>query len=296
MPRSSHFTRFLAATRAQGGFLAAFPARFIATCVMACAAPYAVASAASVDKPAPAAASKPAPAPKAAPTTNPSAVPADVRARIAAKLPGVNPADVAASPIPGLYEVIAGAQILYATPDGKYVLAGNIFDVDRQENLTAARWRDVRMKALAAISESNMIVFGPPNAKMTVTVFTDIDCGYCRKFHSHIAEMNKAGVRVRYLMYPRTGPDTESWAKAEQVWCSADRRDALSRAKKGEPLKAKACGDAAIKSQYELGSDMGVEGTPAVFTQNGDQIGGYLTPAELVQAIQESSKTPVAAR
>jgi thiol:disulfide interchange protein DsbC len=131
---------------------------------------------------------------------------------------------------------------------------------------------------------------------MTVTVFTDIECGYCRKFHSQIAEVNKAGVRVRYLLYPRTGPDTESWAKAEQVWCSADRRDALSRAKKGEALKAKACGDAAIKTQYELGSDLGVEGTPAVFTQNGDYIGGYLTPAELVQAIQESAKTPVAAR
>jgi thiol:disulfide interchange protein DsbC len=141
-----------------------------------------------------------------------------------------------------------------------------------------------------------MIVFGPANAKMTVTVFTDIDCGYCRKFHSQIADVNKAGVRVRYMFFPRTGPATESWTKAEQVWCAADRRDALTRAKKGDTFKGKSCGDAAVKSQYELGSDLGVEGTPAIFTQNGDYVGGYLAPAELVQAIQESQKAAVAAR
>jgi thiol:disulfide interchange protein DsbC len=141
-----------------------------------------------------------------------------------------------------------------------------------------------------------MIVFGPANAKMTVTVFTDVDCGFCRKFHSQIADVNKAGVRVRYMFYPRTGPGTESWSKAEQVWCATDRREALTRAKKGDAVKGKSCGDAAVKSQYELGSDLGVEGTPAIFTQSGDYIGGYLTPAELVQAIQESQKMAVAAR
>jgi len=108
--------------------------------------------------------------------------------------------------------------------------------------------------------------------------------------------MNKAGVRVRYMLYPRTGPGTESWIKAEQVWCSADRRDALTRAKRGDALKAKPCGDGPIKSQYELGADLGVEGTPAIFTQNGDYIGGFLTPAELVQSVQESQKAAVAAR
>ena len=84
-----------------------------------------------------------------------------------------------------------------------------------------------------------MIVYGPPTSKMTVTVFTDVDCGFCRKFHSQIADLNKAGVRVRYLMFPRTGPGTESWKKAEQVWCANDRRDALTRAKRGETIKSK---------------------------------------------------------
>jgi thiol:disulfide interchange protein DsbC len=227
---------------------------------------------------------------------SPANVPPDVRARVVSKLQGASPDDVAMSPIPGLYEVTMGGLIAYVSADGKYLLSGNVYDLDSQVNLTATRRNAARAKALAAASESNMIVFGPANAKMTVTVFTDIDCGYCRKFHSQIADVNKAGVRVRYMMYPRTGPDTESWTKAEQVWCAADRRDALTRAKRGEAIKGKACGDAAIKSQYELGSDLGVEGTPAVFTQNGDYIGGFLTAPELVQAIQDSQKAAVAAR
>ncbi len=223
-------------------------------------------------------------------------VPPEVRARVVARLPGATPNDVAASPVPGLYEVTMGGLIAYVSEDGKYLLSGNVYDLDTQTNLTASRRTAVRAKALATASESQMIVFGPPNSKMTVTVFTDVDCGYCRKFHSQIAEVNKAGVRVRYMMYPRTGPGTESWTKAEQVWCSTDRREALTRAKKGEPLKAKSCGDAPIQTQYELGSDLGIEGTPAIFTQDGDYVGGFLTPAELVQAIQDSRKQAVAAQ
>ena len=246
--------------------------------------------AATAQKPTAAANAKPA-APAA-----PVVIPAEVRARVVAKLPGAEASDVAVSPIPGLYEVTMGGLIAYVSADGKYLLSGNVYDLDTQVNLTASRRNSARAKALAAASESNMIVFGPANAKMTVTVFTDIDCGYCRKFHSQIADVNKAGVRVRYMFFPRTGPATESWTKAEQVWCAADRRDALTRAKKGDTFKGKSCGDAAVKSQYELGSDLGVEGTPAIFTQNGDYIGGYLTPAELVQAIQESQKATVAAR
>ena len=274
------------------------PARSItaATSLVAAAAallavaPNSSALAATPQKPTPVANAKP-----AAPTA-PVAIPADVRARVVAKLPGAQASDVAVSPIPGLYEVTMGGLIAYVSSDGKYLLSGNVYDLDTQENLTASRRNSARAKALAAASESNMIVFGPANAKMTVTVFTDIDCGYCRKFHSQIADVNKAGVRVRYMFFPRTGPATESWTKAEQVWCAADRRDALTRAKKGDTFKGKSCGDAAVKSQYELGSDLGVEGTPAIFTQNGDYVGGYLTPAELVQAIQESQKTAVAAR
>lgn len=239
--------------------------------------------------PAEAQATPPAEAAKVAPKT--AAVPIDVRQRIAAKLPGAKPEDITVSPIPGLYEVTMGGLIAYVTPDGKYLVSGNIYDLDTEVNLTATRRNAARAKALAAAPESQMIVFSPPNPKMTVTVFTDVDCGFCRKFHNQIADINKAGVRVRYLMFPRTGPGTESWRKAESVWCSKDRREALTRAKRGEDLKAKTCPDAsAIKTQYAMGEDLGVEGTPAIFTQNGDYIGGFMTPDQLVKVVQASQK------
>jgi thiol:disulfide interchange protein DsbC len=261
----------------------------------------AAAPAVAQDKPAqPAAkaAAKPvAAAPKAAPV-NPAqaAIPADVRARVVAKLHGASPADVAVSPVPGLYEVTMGGLIAYVSADGKYLVSGNIYDLDSEVNLTASRRNSARAKALAAAREDQMIIFSPDKPKMTVTVFTDVDCGYCQKFHSHMAEMNKAGVRVRYMFFPRSGPGTESWDKAEAVWCSSDRKDALTRAKRGETVKSKNCGDAVVKADYQMGDDLGVEGTPAVFTQTGDYIGGYLTPEQLVQAIQESQKAAAAAR
>lgn len=228
---------------------------------------------------------------KPATATAPATIPPDVRARVVSKMQGARPEDVAFSPIPGLYEVTMGGLIAYVTSDGKYLVSGNVYDLDTQVNLTATRRNAARARALAAVPENEMIVFSPANPKMTVTVFTDIDCRFCRSFHNQMAAINKAGVRVRYLMFPRSGPGTESWRKAENVWCSKDRRDALTRAKRSEDLKVKKCAATeAIKAQYVLGEDLGVEGTPAVFTQTGDYIGGFLTPEQLVQAVQETQK------
>jgi thiol:disulfide interchange protein DsbC len=266
---------------------ASFIACFTASTVISLAA-----IAASAQDQAARPAAKPAAKPAAA---APVAIPADVRARVVSKLHDASPSDVAASPIPGVYEVTMGGLIAYVSADGKYLFSGNIYDLDTQTNLTASRRNSARAKALASVREDQMIIFSPENPKMTVTVFTDVDCGYCRKFHSQIAEINKAGVRVRYMLFPRTGPGTESWAKAEAVWCSADRKDALTRAKRGEPVKAKNCGDKVLKADYNMGDDLGVEGTPAVFTQSGDYIGGYLTPEQLVQAIRDSEKSGAAA-
>ena len=240
-------------------------------------------------------AAKPAAKPAAA-TPAPAPVPADVRARVVSKLQGAKPSDVSATPIPGLYEVTMGGLIAYVSADGKFLVSGNIYDLDTEVNLTAARRNDARAKALAGLREDQMIIFSPEKPKMTVTVFTDVDCGYCQKFHSHIAELNKAGVRVRYMLFPRTGPGTEAWDKAEAVWCSPDRKEALTRAKRGEAVKAKPCGDAVVKADFEMGADLGVEGTPAVFTQTGDYIGGYLTPEQLVQAVQQTQKPAAGSR
>jgi thiol:disulfide interchange protein DsbC len=131
-----------------------------------------------------------------------------------------------------------------------------------------------------------MIVFGPASAKYTITVFTDVECGYCRKLHGEIDQLNKLGVRVRYLAYPRAGPGTDDWHKMEAVWCSKDRNAAITMAKQGQVVQAK-CGATPVAKQYELGEEMGVRGTPAIFTMAGDYIGGYLPPGEMVRQLDE---------
>jgi thiol:disulfide interchange protein DsbC len=148
----------------------------------------------------------------------------------------------------------------------------------------------MRVKMISAIPESQMVIFGPKDPKYTVTVFTDVDCGYCRKLHSQIANYNRLGVRVRYLFYPRTGPNTESWTKAEQVWCSENRNDALTRAKLDQPLQAKPCANNPVARDYALGKSFGVTGTPSIVTSDGELIGGYLPPAELLQELKSIQK------
>ena len=150
---------------------------------------------------------------------------ADPRAAIAKKFPGTKAEDVRPSPVPGVYEVQIGADTMYVSADGRYAFAGDLFEVDTRTNLTEANRSVGRTKLLAKLDERDMIVFGPASAKHTITVFTDVECGYCRKLHGEIDQLNKLGVRVRYLAYPRAGPGSDDWRKMEAVWCSAGPQD-----------------------------------------------------------------------
>jgi thiol:disulfide interchange protein DsbC len=196
-------------------------------------------------------------------------------------------ADERPTPVPGVLEVRRGADIVYMTHDGQYMFTGDLYQIAGRNNLTEARRRELRTELINAVPESHMLIFSPPQPRYTVTVFTDVDCGYCRQLHRQIAEYNRLGVRVRYLFFPRTGPDTESWHKAEQVWCSPDRKAALTRAKLGEALDAKPCGATPVAQQYALGEALGIEGTPGIFAANGALLGGYLSPQALVAALAQ---------
>jgi thiol:disulfide interchange protein DsbC len=228
------------------------------------------------------------PPPAAPPAAAPAAAPnADLRAEIASHIPGVRVEDLRPSPVPGLYELTRGMDVAYVTADGKFALTGDLYDLAKDDNLTEHRRRELRVKAIAALPESEMLVFGPPNPKYTVTVFTDVDCPFCRKLHSQIAEYNRLGVRVRYLFFPRSGPNTSSWTKAEQVWCSADRNDALTRAKLGQELKTKPCANNPVARTYALGKDFAIEGTPAIIMSDGEMLDGYIPPDVLVKHLQD---------
>jgi len=218
----------------------------------------------------------------------PSAAGVDPRAAIAKQL-GAQPDDLRASPIQGIYEYTRGTEIAYVTTDGKYAISGDLYDLKANDDLTEQHRRDLRAKLIAAVPEDQMLIFTPKDPKYTVTVFTDVDCQYCRKLHSQIAEYNRLGIRVRYLLYPRTGPNTVSWTKAEQVWCSPDRNDALTRAKLGQELKSKPCAENPVARTYALGKDFALQGTPAIVMADGDMLPGYVPPDVLAQHLKENS-------
>jgi thiol:disulfide interchange protein DsbC len=212
----------------------------------------------------------------------------------AASIPGVKKEDVRPTPVAGVFEVRRGADIVYMSGDGQYVFTGDLYNVSSHNNLTEAHRRVLRQKLIEAIPESQMVIFSPPQPKYTVTVFTDVDCAYCRELHRQIADYNRLGVRVRYIFYPRTGPNTESWHKAEQVWCSADRKSALTRAKLGQALEAQAtCGATPVAQEYALGKAIGLEGTPGIVAANGAMIGGYMPPQALVDELAKQSTVSV---
>jgi thiol:disulfide interchange protein DsbC len=226
-------------------------------------------------------------APAAAAATVKSAAPSDPRALIASKFPGVKPDQVRPSPVKDIFVVDMGGETAYVSADGRFLFSGDLYDIDSRINLTETGRSASRSKALAKLDERDMIIFGPAAAKYTVTVFTDVECGYCRKLHSQIDELNKLGVRVRYAAYPRAGPGTDDWHKMEEVWCSKDRKSAITRAKQDEKIESVNCGATPVAKQYELGENLGIRGTPAIFTPAGDYIGGYLPPKELVKQLDE---------
>jgi thiol:disulfide interchange protein DsbC len=214
----------------------------------------------------------------------------DPRAEIAKKFPGAKPEDIVPSPINGLFEIRLGGDVGYVTADGRYLISGDLFDIDSRTNLTEAGRAETRKQVLAKLDEKDMIVFAPQTTKHTITVWTDVECAYCRKLHSEIDQINKLGVRVRYVAYPRAGPGTADWAKMESVWCSKDRKTAITEAKLGHSVKSPSCGATPVAKQYELGEQMGVRGTPAIFTANGDYIGGYLPPQKLLEELDDLAK------
>jgi thiol:disulfide interchange protein DsbC len=221
------------------------------------------------------------------PVVAPGAKAPDARAVIVKKLEGLKPEDVRISPVNGVFEITRGSDVSYVSSDGRYAIVGDMIDLDSDANLSENRRRGIRQRMLETVPESEMLVFSPKDPKYTITVFTDIDCGYCRKLHSQITEYNRLGIRVRYLFFPRTGPDTESWHKAEAVWCASNRNEALTKAKKGEDIQSKDCGaNSIVARDYELGQKVGVDGTPAILLATGELLPGYAPPGTLVKYLK----------
>ncbi|HJP42439.1 MAG TPA: DsbC family protein [Gammaproteobacteria bacterium] len=148
--------------------------------------------------------------------------------------------------------------------------------------------KQVIASLFGALDEQQMVIFSPERFQHTVTVFTDIDCGFCRKFHNEIDQVMEQGIRIRYLFFPRTGPFSESWEKAEQVWCSQDQHSAMTKAKKGQNLTVRVCPNTPVEKHFNIGQLLQVQGTPTIISDKGEIIVGYL-PAEALKARLESN-------
>ncbi|MGH8582166.1 MAG: DsbC family protein [Gammaproteobacteria bacterium] len=198
--------------------------------------------------------------------------------------PGMKVISVRPAALDGLYEVQADGEIFYMSEDGKFLVKGDLLDIDSLRNLTDERRGQVNIEALRGVAPTSMIEFAPKDTRHVLYVYTDVDCGYCRKFHQQVGQLNDAGIAIRYLAFPRAGIGSESYAKAVSVWCAKDRRTALTDAKAGKPVKPANC-DNPVVAQYELGQRMGVQGTPALYTETGQAIGGYIPADRLVKML-----------
>ncbi len=204
-----------------------------------------------------------------------------------------------AKPVAGgnLYEVeLTSGDILYATADGQFFVYGSLFQTTGGElvNLTAKRTDEKRLGLLASLDSKDMVVFPSKGSeKAVINVFTDVDCGYCRKLHREVPRLNELGVTVRYLAYPRAGvyedqkrtKFTGSYKKLKSVWCDEDRPAAMNKTKATGFIKENLGCDAPIEQQLMLGGEFGVRGTPAIILQNGEMLPGYMPADELAKKL-----------
>lgn len=207
-----------------------------------------------------------------------------IRATIIRTFPDMEITDIKKSPATGLYEILLGPEVLYATADGRYILQGDLIDMQQKRNLSEEQRSHARENLLGSISADEYIEYSPAERKHTVYVFTDIDCGFCRKLHRDMAELNKLGIAVRYLAFPRAGIDSVTYKQMESVWCAVDRNKAMNEAKQGMKVSEKTCVNP-VARQYALGQDIGVRGTPAIFSEQGLSISGYMPPDKLLQVL-----------
>ena len=197
---------------------------------------------------------------------------------------------VSESPIEGILQVQINSDIIYVTANGQYLLQGQIMDIDTRTNITDQAKSGIRLGLLTDLKREEQITFAPEQAKYDLLVFTDIDCGYCRKLHNQMAEYNEAGIAIHYMAFPRAGIGSASFDKIVSVWCSDDQQAALTLAKNGGEPEPQECPNP-IAEQYNLGHELGVTGTPALVTDDGTLIPGYMPPAQLRQRLESLAAT-----
>lgn len=209
--------------------------------------------------------------------------------KVGKKLPITN---ITTTPVPDLLQVTSEMSVFYVSTDGKYAVFGDLVALDKDQkewSITEQTLRTLRVQALAQVSTNDMIIFpsGIKNKLGTITVFTDLDCPYCRKMQEHISEYTDLGIEVRYLAFPRAGIKSKSFAEAEKVWCAKDKAKAFEIAATKQEFPKDTCSNNPVKAQFELGQKMGITGTPTIILSNGAKIPGMIEPKALAKIIAQ---------
>lgn len=212
-----------------------------------------------------------------------------VRAKMDAMFEEIEPKHVNKSPIDGWYVVQKGSVVAYVSEDGRYLLQGDLIDLNEQVNLSEQSRVSARRELMSSLNDDQGILFSPEEVKYRVTVFTDVDCTYCRRLHSQIDDYLARGIEIRYMLYPRNGPASPAWKTSEDVWCATDRQSALTAAKLDRGFESHRCNATSITESYVLGQDVGLTGTPAIVFDDGTLVSGYLPPDALIARLQSAA-------
>jgi thiol:disulfide interchange protein DsbC len=210
---------------------------------------------------------------------------------------GSDPAtlSIAETPIDGLVQVTMDSEIFFMTSDGQYFIQGRVVNLDTQVDLTELAQRGFRQQLLANLDTGSLLSYGPEDAAHEVIVFTDTDCGYCRRLHALMDGYASAGIRINYAAYPRAGIGSSTYDDLVSIWCADHPQNAMDLAQTGQALEPKQCA-APIESHYELGRQLGIGGTPTLVTGSGELIAGYVQPDDLRQRLDQATVAPEATR
>jgi len=209
-------------------------------------------------------------------------------ARLKALRPEIPIESVAATPLPGIIQLnLSGGTVFYGTEDGRYLFAGDLYELGDKDlvNLAEQGRIDKRHQLMAAVDPKDMVIFpATGQTKAVINVFTDVDCGYCRKLHQEVPRLNELGIEVRYLAYPRAGIGSRSYEKIVSAWCSDDPKTAITTLKAGKEIPDITCPNP-VADEYMLGQQVGVNGTPAIVLEDGRLLPGYMPADDLAATI-----------
>lgn len=205
------------------------------------------------------------------------------------KMPDLEITEISSTPVPGILELLTGGDVIYMTPDAKYMFQGNLIDLDARANLTQNRLGQVHMTLINEMPDEETVIFAPEKTDnmREITVFTDTSCPYCSKLHEEVDELNAAGIKVRYLLYPRAGLGSPAHKELMSVWCADDQQSAMTAAKRGQNIEEKIC-DTPIEKHIALAQQVGLRGTPLIYLDSGEIISGY-RPADAIIKSMEGS-------